>query len=105
MVIIETSIFTRKIVQLISDEDYRSLQLALILRPAAGDLIPGGKGLRKLRWNLRSTGKRGGLRIIYYYDNLEEKIYMLLSYKKSEQEDLTKEQIRKLSNYLKEGVL
>ena len=61
MQFIETPIFTKQITELLSDEEYRRLQEVLLLRPEAGDLIPGGGGLRKLRWRVSGTGKRGGL--------------------------------------------
>lgn len=105
MQIIETPIFTKKITAVFSDEEYSELQWALVINPKAGSVIPGGRGLRKLRWKLSKRGKRGGLRIIYYLYVQDEVIYMLFPYKKSEQEDLTNEQIRILSAYVKEGVL
>lgn len=46
MVIIETSVFTRCITELLSDDDYADLQTELVQRPAAGDLIKDGHGLR-----------------------------------------------------------
>lgn len=66
MLFVETSIFTRQVTELLPDEEYKRLQEAQLLRPAAGDLIPGSGGLRKLRWRLADKGKRGGVRIIYY---------------------------------------
>lgn len=105
MEIIETPIFTRKIKDILSDDEYGKLQHALIINPAAGTIIPGSGGLRKLRWILPRRGKSGGLRVIYYWYARDEKIYMLLPYKKSEQADLTKEQIEILNAYVKEGVI
>ncbi len=105
MEIIETPIFTKKINDVLSDDEYSRLQWALVINPEAGELIPGGQGLRKLRWSIPGKGKRGGLRIIYYWYVRDSKIYMLLPYKKSEREDLTKEQLKILSNYIREGVL
>lgn len=64
MIFIEPSIFTKEIQRLISDDSYRMLQTALMLRPDAGKLIRGSGGLRKIRWKLPGTGKRGALRII-----------------------------------------
>lgn len=50
--------------RVLSDDEYRALQTALVLRPEQGTLIPGGGGLRKVRWMLRGKGKRGGLRLL-----------------------------------------
>ena len=105
MEIVETPVFTRKIKDVLSDDEYSKLQWALVINPEAGALITGGKGLRKLRWVIPGKGKRGGLRIIYYWYVRDEMIYLLFPYKKSEQEDLTKEQIKILNDYVKEGVL
>jgi len=105
MGIIETPIFTKRIVGVLSDEEYKRLQIALIMNPEAGSIIPGGGGLRKLRWSYSGIGKRGGLRIIYYLSKERESIYMLLPYKKSKQENLTREQMKILAEYIKGGVL
>lgn len=64
--IIETHIFTKKIKAILSDDEYRKLQWELAINPEAGPLIPGCRGLRKLRWAIPGKGKRGGLRVIYY---------------------------------------
>lgn len=105
MEIIETPIFTKRIKAVLSDDEYRRLQWALVVNPEAGQLIPGGRGLRKLRWSVTGKGKSGGLRVIYYWYTKEEKIYMLLPYKKSELGDLTKDQLKILIEYVKGGIL
>ena len=99
---VETPIFTREVRNLLQDEEYRALQLALLFRPEQGVLIPGTSGLRKLRWGLRGKGKRGGCRVIYYWDKNQEAFYMLLVYPKSKQDDLTPAQIKVLSKLVQE---
>jgi hypothetical protein len=99
---IETPTFTRVVVECLDDEAYRSLQLALLLRPEAGRVIRGSGGLRKLRWSLEGKGKRGGCRIIYYWDEPSETYYMLYAYSKSERDDLTASQLRILSRLVRE---
>ncbi len=94
MLFIETPIFTKLIKNLLPDDDYRNLQEILLMRPEAGDLIRGSGGLRKIRWSLPGKGKRGGLRIIYYWDKLEDIFYMLAVYKKSKKTDLTRSQVK-----------
>jgi len=102
MLFIETPIFTKLVIDLISDDEYRKLQLALVLRPEAGKIIPGSSGLRKIRWKSGGSGKRGDLRLIYFWDVPEDIIYMLLIYKKSKQEDLIPNQLKTLRNLVKE---
>jgi len=99
---VETPVFTREIEKLLSDEEYRLLQLALVFRPEQGSVIPGTGGLRKLRWKQRGGGKRGGLRVVYYWQKDEMAIYMLLIYRKSQQEDLTSDQIKLLKRLVRE---
>jgi mRNA-degrading endonuclease RelE of RelBE toxin-antitoxin system len=98
----EMPIFTKLIADLLPDEEYRKIQLALVLRPEAGKIIPSSGGLRRIRWKINGSGKRGGLRLIYFWDVPEETIYMLLVYKKSKQEDLTPNQLKTLRSLLKE---
>ena len=66
MIFIETSLFTKEIQRLLPDESYRMLQAVLMLRPDAGSVIRGSGGLRKIRWSVPGSGKRGALRVIYF---------------------------------------
>lgn len=96
MVIIETSVFTRQVVKLLPDDEYHKLQVLLAHRPNAGSLIPGSGGLRKVRWAGSGRGKRGGLRIIYFWAVVQEQMLMLLLYAKNERDDLSPEQLKVL---------
>jgi len=102
MVIIETSTFTRQVRALLTDEEYRQLQMALMLRPDMGVVIPGSGGLRKVRWSLAGRGKCGGVRAIYYWAVVHDKILMLFMYAKNEQGDLTPAQLKVLRKIIEE---
>lgn len=102
MRIIETPTFTRQILVLLSDDDYRLVQAELAANPQAGEVISGGGGIRKYRFARPGMGKRGGGRLIYYWQNEIGVIFMLLAYAKGRQENLTNEQLVELRNLAKE---
>ena len=83
-------------------EEYRQLQLALLFRPAQGALIQRSGGLRKMRWRRPGMGKRGGLRVIYYWEAVSETFYMLTIYRKTDQDDLTHRQTTILRRLVEE---
>lgn len=83
--------FTRQIQSLLSAESYRELQLALADEPRRGRVIPRSGGLRKIRWEGTGRGRRGGIRVIYYWIPDREMLLMLLAYPKNVQDDLTPE--------------
>ena len=86
---VETHAFTRRIRALLTPDEYRAIQTALVLKPTAGDLIAGTGGFRKLRWQRSGIGKRGGVRVIYYLHRPSHRFLMLAAYGKNEQDDLT----------------
>lgn len=79
-----------------SDKKYGELQEALILNPELGDLIPSSGGLRKVRWGVEGCGKRGGVRVVYYWKTRAKQILFLLAYPKNVQDNLTLAQLKKL---------
>lgn len=101
MEFIETPTFTRGITQLLSDDEYAKLQIALMQNPALGDVIRGGGGIRKLRYALSGRGKRGGVRMIYYWLNETHQIYMLLAYAKSVKDTLNAQELSVLREFVK----
>jgi len=76
--------------------------LTLLFRPTQGPILRGGAGLRKLRWAASSRGKRGGVRLIYYWESETETFYMLYLYAKNEQGDLTSAQLKVLAKLVRE---
>lgn len=99
---IETPTFTRLVGKLMDDGEYAELQLALVQRPGWGKVIPGSGGLRKLRWAGSGRGKRGGLRVIYYWQTADDQIWLLVAYPKSERGDLSHDQIKQLKRLVEQ---
>jgi len=99
---VETPVFTGLVRKSLDDDEYRALQLTLLLRPEQGPLIPGLGGLRKIRWGKEGRGKRGGLRVIYYWDKASSRCFMLFLFAKNEQGDLTPSQVRTLARLVRE---
>jgi hypothetical protein len=100
MVIVETTIFTRQVSELLPDDEYRLLQLVLVRRPDAGVLIKGGGGLRKLRWAVEGRGKRGGVRIVYYWAVPQDQLLLLFMNPKNQREDVTADQLKRLRSII-----
>jgi mRNA-degrading endonuclease RelE of RelBE toxin-antitoxin system len=101
MEFIEVPAFTPRVLRHLGEESYAHLQIHLANHPDAGHIIPGSRGLRKLRWAAKGHGKRGGVRVIYYWHVAPEIITFLDIYPKNEKDDLTKDEIR-LLNFLLE---
>lgn len=99
---IETPIFSEDVSNELSLDEYRQMQVALMLRPEQGAVIRGSGGLRKIRWHRAGMGKRGGLRVIYYWEAKSEAFYMLTVYRKSKQEELSPGQLRVLRRLVAE---
>lgn len=89
MLFVETSAFTKHLPVHLSDDSYAALQALLAARPNGGAVIRGSGGIRKLRWGSKGRGKRGGIRIIYYWCVPEARIYLLTLYGKEVRDDLT----------------
>ena len=104
--IMQLPIFTKLVTGLLSDLEFWELQDELAERPAAGTLIPGGKGLRKLRWMLArgGRGKRGGVRVIYYWRPSPALLCFVTIYAKSSRENLTPQQLKLLARLVEEQI-
>lgn len=102
-IFVELPAFTRHRAAYLNDEGFRSLQLTMMKNPEAGDVIEGTGGLRKLRHgdSRRGKGKRGGLRVIYYWWNGGAQFWLFTLYDKDEMDDLSAKEKRLLKEMLK----
>jgi len=98
MEFIEAPAFTRHLSDYLDAERYAELQNALARNPELGDLMPGTGGFRKIRWAdpRRGKGRRGGLRIVYYYFASDQQIWLVTLYVKDEAADLTSKEKKAL---------
>ncbi|NOH73422.1 addiction module toxin RelE [Vibrio pectenicida] len=94
---VETSIFTRQIKALATDDELKDLQAELIAQPEKGDIIQGTGGLRKVRMAVGNKGKSGSVRVLYVLAHAD-KIFLVLAYSKSDKDSLTKEEKFKLKS-------
>lgn len=101
---LETPDFTKRLLKLMPDAEFAEFQMFLIANPNTGKLIPGGAGLRKVRWRGKGRGKRGGVRIIYYFVVKKDLIWLLDIYSKNEKSDLTKNELKLLVQIKREEI-
>lgn len=100
MEFVEAPAFTRHVSDYFTDDGYREFQNQLAAEPTFGDVVPGTGGFRKLRWRdpRRHKGRRGGLRIIYYYFLSDQQIWLITLYDKNEASDLSPKEKSALKN-------
>lgn len=102
-VFVELPAFTRYRAGYLSDESFGKLQQELMNNPEAGEVIKESGGLRKMRFTdpRRGKGKRGGLRVIYYWWTTGRQFWLYTLYDKDEMDDLTPKQRKALKEMLK----
>jgi len=103
MIFIETSLFTKWIGEYLTADEYMGLQKYLLQSPEAGKIIRGTGGVRKLRWAASNKGKSGGIRVIYYWKNQANEIWLLTVYSKSERENIPSHILRQIAEEVKRG--
>ena len=98
MEFIEAPAFTRHLHEYLEDDGYRALQRVLAANPELGGVMPGTGGFRKVRWGdpSRGKGRRGGLRVIYFYFESERQIWLMTVYGKGEAADLSAQEKKAL---------
>jgi hypothetical protein len=86
--IVETPTFAEDAKSLWTEEERGAFCAWLAANPEAGAVIPGSGGCRKVRWHRAGTGKRGGVRVIYFTRLSEDEIWLLVIYAKSAQDNI-----------------
>src|ERR1700726_4764074 len=85
----ETAVFMRQAGALWGDDERFEFIDLIARNPEAGDLIPASGGVRKVRWGRQGSGKRGGVRVIYFYHDPGMPLYLLMVYAKARRDDLS----------------
>jgi mRNA-degrading endonuclease RelE of RelBE toxin-antitoxin system len=102
--VIATATYEKRVVKWLTSEDRMEMEAYIVSDPEAHPIIPGTKGVRKARWSRPGMGKRGGLRLIYYFWVEPNAVLLLTVYAKNEKENLSdadKKEIRKIVESLK----
>jgi hypothetical protein len=93
---IESAAFERMRGVYLDDDEYAELQQFMMQNAEAGNVVRGSGGVRKLRWRREGSGKRGGLRVIYFVRYQPAEFWMLALYAKAKQENVPADILRRL---------
>jgi hypothetical protein len=100
----ETALFVRQAAEVWDNGEREAFVEFIAHNPETGDVIPETGGVRKVRWARSGSGKRGGVRVIYFYYDAGRPLYLLMVYAKARRENLTpdeKRAVRKVAAILK----
>lgn len=95
--VVETATFVARAKGRMTDDERHAAIDMIAVNPESGPLIRGGGGLRKVRFGVGHRGKRGGLRIVYYYHTRERPVFLLTLFAKNEQDDLSRSELSQLA--------
>ena len=95
--VVEVEPFPSKSARVWSEEELLEFISFIANHPEAGDVIVGGEGIRKVRWKRSGAGKRGGVRVIYYFHDASLPLFLLTVYPKSRKEDLSNNELKAMS--------
>lgn len=96
LTIVETPTFQRLWPDYWTEGERGEFAAWLALTPDAGDVVPGSGGVRKVRWSRKGSGKRGGVRVVYFNRLASGEIWLLLMYAKSARDNIPAEVLREL---------
>ena len=91
----ETLPFLRQAASLWGEDEHRAFVDFIAANREAGEVIADTGGIRKVRWSRPGTGKRGGVRVIYFYHDDGMPLYLLLIFAKARRENWTQDEKRR----------
>jgi len=80
----------------LDDDQYAEMREFMMQNPAAGNIVRGSGGVRKLRWRREGAGKRGGLPLMYFVRYQPNEFWMLGLYAKAKQENVPAHILRQM---------
>jgi hypothetical protein len=89
LTVVETPTFLRQAEGVWTDEERSDFVDYIARNPDAGDVVPETGGVRKVRWSRQGSGKRGGARVIYFFQHTDAPLYLMMVYAKARREDLS----------------
>ncbi len=101
--VIETPIFSRLVSDYWSESERQDFAVYIANDPESGDVVSGSGGIRKVRWSRKGTGKRGGVRVIYYNKLKNGEIWLLLIYAKSAKESIPAHILKAIKEEIENG--
>ncbi|MDR2839620.1 MAG: type II toxin-antitoxin system RelE/ParE family toxin [Azonexus sp.] len=100
MTVIETPVYLRYADAVWREDEREAFVDFIAANPEAGDVIPQFAPLRKVRWSKRGTGKRGGVRVIYFVRLESGTVSLLMVYPKSTTDNLSHKFLKELRKLL-----
>jgi mRNA-degrading endonuclease RelE of RelBE toxin-antitoxin system len=98
LTVAETQLFIRQAADVWNDAERNAFIDFIAANPEEGDMIPDTGGIRKIRWSRQGSGKRGGVRVIYFYHDPAMPLYLLMVYAKARQRDLSPDEKRRVQS-------
>ena len=102
LTVIETLLFQRQWPLYWTEEQRGEFASFIAEHPAAGDVVPGSGGIRKVRWSRSGSGKSGGVRVIYFTRTAEGEVVLLTLYAKSKTDNLTGAALKEIRRALED---
>ncbi len=98
--VVSTNSFNAKAEKLLTADERTALEYSLAFAPEAHPVVPGLNGVRKARWGKQGQGKRGGIRVIYFYAISAEIVLLITIYAKNEREDLSNDEKKAINRFV-----